>query len=500
MKTRLLFLMLLLSVSFGYSQVISVAVVGEAAGGWPGDAGNPGPLDVHQMVSTDGENWTLSDLTLTNWNNPGGGIKFRANNDWVINWGSAIFPSGTGTQGGADIECIAGTYSVEFNSTTGVYAFIGGTVLPTVMLVGTAVSDPGSLTMSATSATEFRLTNVTLLDGTAQIDIDGGLFGGDTFPDGAISDPSLFIPVTAGTYSLITVNIDSGAYSFVAAPLIPPVSIVGDGVGGWPPFVGPDPNQLTSADGVNYAINGLTCVVGPAKFRQDNDWAISWGAVDFPSGTALLSGENIAITTAGTYDVTFNRTTGAYAFSQPTIALVGAATPGGWPTGTPGEIDPSVLTSTDGINFTLSSIVLSADICKFRANNAWAVNWGSADFPVGVGTQDGANIAITTASTYGVTLNRLTGEYAFIDLLATTSFNNSTFKVTPNPTTNVWNFSSTNKTIETIQIVDILGKVVMTIAPKNTLVQVDASSLTSGLYFAKITSGNATETVKLVKN
>jgi hypothetical protein len=134
MKTKLFLFFAVLMMSFGVNaQVTSVAVVGEAAGGWPGSPGNPGPEDIHQMTSTDGENWTLNGLVLTTFATDGG-IKFRANNSWDINWGAAEFPAGTGTQGGANIQCIAGTYDVTFNSTTGVYNFSGGTPLPTVKL------------------------------------------------------------------------------------------------------------------------------------------------------------------------------------------------------------------------------------------------------------------------------------------------------------------------------------------------------------------------------
>jgi hypothetical protein len=49
---------------------------------------------------------------------------------------------------------------------------------------------------------------------------------------------------------------------------------------------------------------------------------------------------------------------------------------------------------------------------KFRADNAWTVNWGAATFPNGIGTQDGANIP-ATAGTYQITFNSATGEYTF---------------------------------------------------------------------------------------
>ncbi len=157
-------------------------------------------------------------------------------------------------------------------------------------------------------------------------------------------------------------------------------------------------------------------------------------------------------------------------------------------------------TDDNGLNYHIDNIVLTVGSAKFRTNNAWTVNYGSNTFPTGTGTQGGADIPVSTAGTYNILLNRATGEYNFQDLLATSTFNTSNFKVYPNPTQNVWNFTSVKQAIETIQIVDVLGKTVMTVSPKELSASVDASSLTRGLYFAKIATVNATETVKLMKN
>ena len=122
-----IFLLVLLTVSLMNlnAQITAVALVGQAAGGWPGMAGNPGPIDVHQMTSTDGENWTLNAVTLTTSTTTGdGGVKFRDNNNWSINWGSPSFPNGIGTQDGANIMVQAGTYNLTFNSLTGEYSFV----------------------------------------------------------------------------------------------------------------------------------------------------------------------------------------------------------------------------------------------------------------------------------------------------------------------------------------------------------------------------------------
>lgn len=53
-----------------------------------------------------------------------GGVKFAANGGWDDNWGSELFPYGTGTNGGKNIPYLAGSYTVFFNDITGQYYFI----------------------------------------------------------------------------------------------------------------------------------------------------------------------------------------------------------------------------------------------------------------------------------------------------------------------------------------------------------------------------------------
>lgn len=72
------------------------------------------------------------------------------------------------------------------------------------------------------------------------------------------------------------------------------------------------------------------------------------------------------------------------------------------------------------------------------------------------------------------------------------------FNAFPNPTINNWNIKS-SQSIDSIQIFDVLGKQVLSLNPKRLEVVIDASSLNSGLYFAKINTVNGTKTLKLVK-
>jgi hypothetical protein len=73
------------------------------------------------------------------------------------------------------------------------------------------------------------------------------------------------------------------------------------------------------------------------------------------------------------------------------------------------------------------------------------------------------------------------------------------FNAYPNPTENGWNIKSMNEAINSIQVYDILGKVVLTMNPNTNEAQIDASGLNTGLYFAKVNSAVGSKTIKLIK-
>jgi hypothetical protein len=407
-KLLLYFSVLLFGIISANAQVNSVAIVGEAAGGWPGDAGNPGPTDVHQMATTNGTNWTLASITLTTFQ-PNGGIKFRANNAWTTSWGSAAFPSGTGTIGGANINCTSGTYSVTFNSTTGAYTFTSiGSGYPTIAIVGPATEQ------------------------------------------------------------------------------------------GWPNDPQTDANQLSTSDGVTYRTNFVTLTANDLKFRQNNSWTVSWGGGSFPNGPTNAAA-NIAVTTPGKYRVVFNRNSGQYTFDFPTIAIVGEAV-GGWPNdpGNPGPTDVHQLTTTDGETYTISNLAVTTATtgggAKFRQDNAWATSWGNESFPTA--TNSNGNNINTTAGTYNVTSTRSTGAFTFTNALTNSNFLATKFSVYPNPSSTIWNFEIGEQVLKNITIMDVLGKIVI----NSNGLQIDNSTLSKGIYFAKITIENYSQNIKIIKN
>ncbi|MCB0443664.1 MAG: hypothetical protein KDC50_06395, partial [Flavobacterium sp.] len=104
------------NVAFNYSGLnysfiqVPVSLIGDGAQGWETDIALPS--------SDGGVTFLMQNFELVD-----GFVKFRANSSWGKNWGSADFPTGTGTQNGMDIPTVAGIYNISFNRITGEYNF-----------------------------------------------------------------------------------------------------------------------------------------------------------------------------------------------------------------------------------------------------------------------------------------------------------------------------------------------------------------------------------------
>jgi hypothetical protein len=522
MKTKLFsLLMCLFALTATNAQITSVAIVGDGVevGGWPGGAKNPGPNDnlTYQLTrigTTDV--WQITNFVLV-----GGPVKFRANNSWNSatdvppggNWGAPAtgpsFPSGIAVNAGSsgNIIAVAGTYDITLNVVTGEYAFTGGAPIPLVKIFGTATTPSTGIYMTTADGVVYTApANTVLLAGNAQFDVDGTVVGALAFPSGtATGVVTDFIPVVAGKYTSITYNNSSGEYAFVAAPIYNSIAVVGSGAGGWPSDPQVDANLMTTTDGIIYKIKNLAITAvdplvagsGEIKFRQNSNWTDpSFGGTAFPIG--VTGPDNMKVTVAGNYDCIFNVVTGVYRFSlvsQPPVSIVGEGA-GGWPGGTTPNPDTNVMTTTDGENYTLNNLVTTAGPIKFRQDYAWDTSWGGTAFPLG--TPSGADLA-ATAGTWNVTFTRSTGAYTFTTALAVNKFDAKSFSAYPNPTTDSWNIVSGNADITSIQVYDVLGKVVYTKFSSAKEVSVNASELSKGVYFAKVSTANGQSTLKLIK-
>lgn len=408
MKTKLLYFFIVLLSAFAGLQAQTISIVGEAAGGWPDD--NPATPDTHIMSTTDNITYTYNDLVLTT-AAPGGGVKFRQDGAWIINWGSAAFPMGTGTQNGNNILTVAGTYDVTFNRITGAYAFQPVGSFSNIGIIGSSVSEAGfagpDIDMITFDGVTYTLVNHQFLGGFAKFRMNDSWdvnWGGTTFPSGTASLSGSDIPVPAGTFT-VTFNLQTGEYDFQP----PKIGILGTAVSA-SGFDGPD-TDMTTTDGITYVLASHTFTDGLAKFRQDDSWATNWGGTEFPAGVGITDGSDIPVT-AGTYSVTFNRITGAYAFAAPivfaSIGILGDAVNAN------GFDGPDVdMTTEDGVNYVLENHVFSNGYAKFRVNDSWDLNYGGSTFPSGDAAVDGANISVV-AGTYSVYLNTNSMTYVFV--------------------------------------------------------------------------------------
>lgn len=73
-------------------------------------------------------------------------------------------------------------------------------------------------------------------------------------------------------------------------------------------------------------------------------------------------------------------------------------------------------------------------------------------------------------------------------------------KAYPNPTKDSWTLKTNNIKISSIQVFDILGKNVLSLKPNASEVNINASNLKTGLYFARVQTIKGVGTLKLIKN
>ena len=186
------------------------------------------------------------------------------------------------------------------------------------------------------------------------------------------------------------------------------IGIVGTSLsGGWDTDV-----DMLTTDGIIYTLSNYPLMPGYVKFRQDHNWCINWGSLDFPSGIGIQDGWNIPVPKFCNYDITFNRITGEYSFVNvgncaPEIGIIGSAVPPNF------EADPDVnMLTRDRKIYTLKHYLFTDGVARFRQDGNNVLKWGGNTFPTGTAVQDGPDIPVT-AGVYDVTFNIETGEYSF---------------------------------------------------------------------------------------
>jgi hypothetical protein len=291
----------------------TIGLIGSAT---PGDWGT----DTDMRIS-DPERVDLNTWTLTVFLKGGAEAKFRASDDWGVNWGGSDFPSGTGTQDGPNIPIPTdGYYKIIFNDQTGEYTFtaVAAKSFTTIGVIGSGTAggwdSDTDLTQDANNS-HIWSGEVTLTDGEAKFRAENDWadnWGDVSYPSGYGTGGGPNIPVKAGTY-FVWFNDATGEYAFMSINDKDPyttIGIIGDATpGGWDA----DTDLIKNpSNPYRYSVI-ISLTEAETKFRAENDWAVNWGGVDYPSGIGVKGGPNIAVK-EGTYTIHFHSGTGEYTY------------------------------------------------------------------------------------------------------------------------------------------------------------------------------------------
>lgn len=132
--------------------------------------------------------------------------------------------------------------------------------------------------------------------------------------------------------------------------------------------------------------------------------------------------------------------------------------------------------------------------------------WISYDIPISTFSVAAGSFVISDIVQFVISSNLGTVYYDNLYLhkntvLSTNEFDLESVSVLPNPTRDNWTVKTNNgQSITGVEVYDILGKQVFKAVPNASEFSISASELNDGIYLAKITSNTGTKTIKLVKN
>ena len=214
------------------------------------------------------------------------------------------------------------------------------------------------------------------------------LYNGDSW--GELQTP--VIP-GAGTW-IVTLDMNNLTYT-VGKPVL---YMKGD-ANGWEGY-----DYLSGDDGVHFT-GYMYLNQNGFKFCTQKDWKGTNYGANFDTAQ---DADNIVMTEpAGYYQVDVDLSAKTYTLTPITsIAIIGAATPGGWDTET-----PLTYNETERC-WEVKGIELTAGECKFRSNHSWDdpnPNWGGT---LDALVQKGDNINVAEAGTYDIKLYAWANGYA----------------------------------------------------------------------------------------
>jgi len=187
---------------------------------------------------------------------------------------------------------------------------------------------------------------------------------------------------------------------------------------GWDPGHAPLLNPVAGSPGL---YEGFYNITGSGqqyfKFTSSPDWDhINYG--DGGSGTFSTDGNaaGLSVPDGGYYEFTADLNKNTWKATKTTWGIIGDATPGGWDNDTQMTYDPAAQV------WTLTAVLKQAGSFKFRANNAWAIDFGIdqsgnlryADNPFFPYNPNLNNLSVGADGTYTITLDlHVSGKYTY---------------------------------------------------------------------------------------
>lgn len=125
---------------------------------------------------------------------------------------------------------------------------------------------------------------------------------------------------------------------------------------------------------------------------------------------------------------------------------------------------------------------------SFGLQNGWTYNMASIFFNFGT---EGTVAGETTYYFDNVSFGDPLSSVDFVEIAGLKTF--------PNPTNHEWTISTDNQNINSLQIFDLQGRLLVSLKPENSLVRVNAANFVAGTYIAQIFTKEGMASLKLIK-
>ena len=249
-------------------------------------------------------------------------------------------------------------------------------------------------------------------------------------------------------------------------------------------------NTVTPIDVPTITSTAATCSAAGSATVSNYNASLTYTFT--PSGPTVTTGGVITGATAGTtYTVTAGNTncTSAASASFTNAAILAAPAP------------PSGNTTQNLVGGVASDVTIE-DIVVTGSNGNWYATLANAlantnPLPAGTVLVSGATYYTVSVSAAGCISSTAFAVTVSITLsTATNEINN--LVVYPNPVENQLNISA-NELITKIEVYDILGQLIKSIANNSYLIQADLSELSSSTYILRVYSEQKVQTIKMIK-